>query len=344
MTGLSPSPVSSPGRARRGIVPPYEISGPPEAPVIVVLGGISATRHATATAADPSPGWWEGVVGAGRAIDTARYRVLGIDYLDGGRRPDGRPRHSITTGDQADALGNVLDALAIDRVHAVVGASYGGMVGLSFAARYGDRLDRLIAVCAPHESHPMSTALRTIQRRMVQLGLETGQVTAALSIARGLAMTTYRSAREFGMRFTAGAVSHWPADDRDPDFAAAVCAHGTAGSGEEAEEPRFEPGRYLAHCGDRFAAAFPPERFLALSLSSDLHRVNPEDIHVPSLIVAADEDALVPIEQLEALAARLSGPSRLVRLRSNCGHDAFLTEPARISRLLAIALSRGFVS
>ena len=150
----------------------YEIVGPPRAPVVVVLGGISATRHVATTGHDDTPGWWDATVGAGRAIDTATYRVLGIDFLDGGRRGDGRPRHVVTTHDQAAAIVRVLDTLGVERVHAFVGASYGGMVGLAFAERYAERLDRLVAISAPHEAHPMSTALRSLQRRIVQLGLD----------------------------------------------------------------------------------------------------------------------------------------------------------------------------
>lgn len=311
--------VSWRGAASRPL-PPHEITGPPDAPVVVVLGGISATRHVTATASDPTPGWWSSVVGDRAAIDTMRYRVLSFDYVDGGRLADGRPASIVTTNQQADILAELLDALEIGQAYALVGASYGGMVGLAFAARHPARLQRLIAISAPHESHPMSTALRTIQRRIVQLGLATGQPTSALSIARGLAMTTYRSTREFGERFTKG-----PIAGRDG-------------------EPAFEAGCYLEHCGDRFAEAFPPERFLALSLSSDLHVVDPSAIRAPTLIVAAEGDSLVPIEQLQELSARLSGPCRLARLRSLCGHDAFLTEPGSVSRLLTIALSRRAVT
>src|SRR5579885_1485656 len=132
--------------------PPFALVGPANAPVIVALGGISATRHATT--------WWNDIVGDGKAIDTRRYRVLGVDFIDGGRRSDGRPRRTVTTHDQADAIVRVLDELRIERVHAFVGASYGGMVGLAFAEKYPERIERLVAISAPHEPHPMSTALR----------------------------------------------------------------------------------------------------------------------------------------------------------------------------------------
>lgn len=298
-----------------GFTPAFQIVGPPDAPVVIVLGGISATRQVCATPDDPTPGWWSAVVGAGRAIDLAVVRVLGVDFIDGGRGSDGRPQTIVTTHDQAYAISTVLDLLGIDRVHAFVGASYGGMVGLAFAERYPDRLERLVAISAPHEPHPMSTALRALQRRIVGLGLDTGETTEALSIARGLAMTTYRSAREFADRFDASPIE---------------CSSNDA---------LFPVDGYLRHHGERFASTWSAERFLALSLSLDIHRVEPETIRTPTVVVAAEGDTIVPRSQLDALVARLGGPRQLAELSSANGHDAFLTEPDQLGRLLDSALS-----
>ena len=78
------SPLSAP-------LPPYEVTGPPAAPLVVTLGGISASRHVTSTVGDASDGWWQDVVGAGRAIDTKEHRVLSFDYIDGGSTNNGQP-------------------------------------------------------------------------------------------------------------------------------------------------------------------------------------------------------------------------------------------------------------
>ncbi len=297
-------------------LPCHELVGPPDTPVIVVLGGISASRHVTATPDDPSAGWWQAVVGPARAIDTARCRVLSIDYLDGGVAPDGRPAAIVTTHDQADALARVLDALGIARAQSIVGASYGGMVALAFAERYGERVGQLVVISAAHEPHPMSTALRTVQRGIVQLGLETGRTHDALVLARALAVTTYRSAREFAARF-----------DSAPDSV-------------DAGNAVFPVQHYLRHHGERFALRWRAERFLALSLSGDLHRVDPRRIRTPAVLVAAEGDTLVPLEQMERLASLLAGPHELACLPTIYGHDAFLAEPAAIARALTAALSR----
>jgi homoserine O-acetyltransferase len=310
------APTSRTGERReRARAPRYELVGPAGAPVVVVLGGISATRHVTSGDDDSSPGWWDDIVGCGRAIDTTQCRVLGVDFLDGGWRSDGRPQRIVTTHDQAAGIARALDELEIDRLHGFVGASYGGMVGLAFADRFPDRLDRLVAISAPHEPHPMSTALRALQRRIVELGLDTGRAAEALAIARGLAITTYRSAREFGERF---------------DSAPIECSDNDA---------TFPVESYLRHQGERFAARWRAERFLALSLSGDLHRVDPSAIRTPTTIVAAEGDAIVPGEQLETLAARLGGPCRLVHVPTTRGHDAFLTEPTAVGEIVRVALS-----
>jgi homoserine O-acetyltransferase len=301
-------------------VPPYEVFGPRGAPTVLVLGGISANRHICANGVDPTPGWWESVAGRGRALDTTKYQLVGCDFIDGGRRPDGRPGRIVRTQDQADAIVAALDEIGIERVGAVVGASYGGMVALALAERYPRILDRLIVIGAAHEAHPMTTALRSIQRRVVGIGLDTGREHESLVIARSLAMTTYRSANEFAERFASS-----PSAITDNDAV-------------------FPVESYLRHHGESFAARWSPERFLALSLSGDLHNVTPRNISTPALLIAAEGDAIVPRAQMEQLARELGGPCRLLDLPSRNGHDAFLTEPAALGAILRDELSTSILS
>lgn len=277
----------------------FEIVGPWSAPVILALGGISADRHVCG-------GWWSRIAGPGCALDTDTHRVLGVDFVDGGSAADGRPERVVSTHDQAHAIIAVLDEIGIDRLHAIVGASYGGMVALALAERYPDRLERLVVIGAAHRAHPMATARRIIQRRIVELGLDTDRPAEALAISRALAMTTYRSDVEFERRFASS-------DIADIDG-------------------------YLRHQGDKFARRFAPARFLALSLSSDLHAVEPARIRAPATVVAAEHDTVVPRPQLEELACQLGAPSRLVDLPSIHGHDAFLTDTDTLSHILRDAI------
>jgi homoserine O-acetyltransferase len=281
----------------------YEIVGPRGAPVIAVLGGISASKHTTSSASDPSPGWWEDVVGPGKAIDTRQFRVIGIDYVT-----SGTTAAPVTTTDQAEALAAALDHAGIHNLHAIVGASYGGMVALAFGARFATRTKRLIVIGAAHESDPITTALRHLQRRVVALGSALGREQDGLAIARGIAMTSYLTPRHFEDRL----------DGCDRNDSTAV-------------EDRI--GSYLKTHGEKFAEHWTSERYNALSLSLDLHRIRPEDITVPSTVIAISSDRLVPIAQSRELAERLGGPSQLIELDSSLGHDAFLAD-SRIARFI----------
>jgi homoserine O-acetyltransferase len=292
----------------------YELIGDRGRPVIVALGGISAGRHVTAHEGDGSAGWWQDAVGTGRAVDTSQVAVLGVDWL-GGRGASTLPPDdvAIDTHDQARAVAAVLDGLGIARVQAVVGASYGGMVALAFAALFPERLGRAVVIGAAHESAPMSTGIRSIQRQIVRLGLETGREREALALARALGVTTYRSAAEFNERFAGPPVV-------------------------EGGQARFVIESYLEYQGRRFAGSFPVRGFLALSQSCDLHRVDPAAVRAPVTLVAVEEDTLVPPAQVRELAAALGERATLVLLRSRFAHDAFLIDPV-VAEAVAAALA-----
>ena len=286
----------------------YLWSGAPDAPTVIVQGGISADRDVT-TPAGATPGWWQALVAAGAAIDLERYRVLAIDWLV----PAELGVSTISSEDQADALVALLDALGIARAHAFVGSSYGAMVALAFAARHPQRAERLVLLCGAHRAHPLSTAQRSVQRGIVRLGQQSGQLDEALALARQLAMTTYRGSAEFGRRFAGepewrGDRFHFPVED------------------------------YLEHQGRRFVERFDAERFLALSESIDLHDVAPEQVPLPATLIGFPSDRLVPLADLCELQRRLRGPATLEVVESPYGHDAFLKEPEQLAPLLREAL------
>ena len=290
----------------------WELQGAAGAPLLIVQGGISAHRHVAPSAKFAEPGWWAEQCGAQQALDTRRYRVLAIDWLGA----DGCLDVCIDPSDQADAIAAVLDALDETRVFAYVGASYGAMVGLQFAARHAARLGRLIAISGAHRSHPQTTALRVIQRRILGLGRSEGAAREALALARALAVIGYRSAEEFDARFDAA-----PQTDGD----------GT----------RFSVEDYFDAIGPRFVARFSPTAYLRLSESIDLQRLAPASVTVPTDLVAVAQDQIVPLADLEVLADGIAAPCRLHRIASIYGHDAFLKEPEAIARVLRDALSQG---
>ncbi len=287
-----------------------EWQGPQDAPVIVVAGGISAHKHLSASLEYAEPGWWQSQVGPGRALDSSRFRLLAIDWIGS----DGTFDAPIDSADQADAIAAVLDRLAIVRVAAFVGASYGAMVGLQFAARHGHRLGALVAISGGDRAHPYSQAWRGLQREIVQLGASEGGRRQALSLARQLAMLSYRTPEEFAQRFDA------PARFED----------GVA---------QFAAQDYLHACGERYVARTPATAFLRLSESIDLHEADAAQVRVPTTLVAVHEDRLVPRDDLVALAERLPRLRRLHLLRSPFGHDAFLKEEGAIAKILGNALA-----
>jgi homoserine O-acetyltransferase/O-succinyltransferase len=310
----APPPPHRTAAPDRASLPAFEIIGPSGAPTIAILGGISATRHVASSAADRSPGWWEPLVGRGRTVDTSSTCVLGMDWLDGGDDGAGRPARLVSTHDQADALAALVGALDIGRLHAVIGASYGGMVALAFAERYPELARHVLVISAPHQTHPMATARRALQRAIVELGIDSGHPQRALALARGLAMTTYRSQGEFASRFD------------------------SAGQPAGAQSARFPVEDYLDHHGRTFATRWRTARYLALSLSADLHRVDPAAIRTPTTLVGAQDDEVVPRWQLEALRDGIAAPATLTEMTTRFGHDAFLLEHQQLSTILTAVI------
>ncbi len=295
------------GGELEGVRVAWRLAGQPRGPVVAALGGISAHRIVYSHGA--ARGWWDGIVGPGRALDATRFRVLGIDFL-GGSGATTSPRlgeqfPSISSYDQAELLLRVLNHLGIARLHAIAGASYGGMAALAFGERFAERVERLLVIGASDETHPMATAWRCVQRRLVRYALNHGEGARGLELARALAMATYRSPEEFAARFRA-------APER---------------SGEKFE---FAVERYLFARGADYAAQYRPEAFLCLSESIDLHSVDAARIGVATTIVGVREDQLVPLADLRALCARLPSRAHLVEISSIYGHDAFLKEAGQL--------------
>ncbi|MFZ5607964.1 MAG: homoserine O-succinyltransferase MetX [Pseudomonadota bacterium] len=288
----------------------YELAGPEDAPVALLAGGISAHRHVAANALDPSPGWAQGLLDAGRALGLSRWRILAFDYIGA----DGGLDAPIDTADQADAVALLLEALGIDALHAFVGYSYGAQVGLQLAVRHPQRLRRLLAISGAHRPHPYAAAWRALQRKVVALGQLQCDDAQGLSLARQLAMLSYRTPEEFAARF---------------DVPPVLCNGQVRVAAED----------YLDAAGAKFVARMPATAWLRLSESIDLHRVDPAQVRVPVSVIAVEGDRLVPLADAVALQEGLGCHGRLRVLRSDYGHDAFLKDTARMDALLASELA-----
>ncbi len=287
----------------------WRLVGAADAPVVLAIGGISGHRRVAAE----DGGWWAPVVGPGLALDTTRVRVLGVDYLGGSgvstAPAGGNAFPTLSAFDQADAIASVVVTLGLGPLAAVIGASYGGQVALALGARHPTLATRLLVLSAAARTQPMASAWRSVEREIVRFGASHGDAEGGLKLARALAMCTYRTRREFSVRFSG-----------EPR--------------QDADRLRLPVEDYLFARGDAYVARYRPESFVCLSESIDLFRVEAQDVSVPVTAVAVPEDELVPYADMEALVARLA-QGRLVTLESIFGHDAFLKESMALRPIFA---------
>lgn len=277
----------------------YRRWGNPSAPKLLVLGGISADRKL--------PDWWANQFGPGRPFDPDRYCLIGVDWLSplDWKAPAGE----LDTRDQSAALAALLDHLG-GPVHAVVGASFGAMVALHLALLRPQCADRLILLSGADGADPQAAALRWLQQEILLLAEQAGDETRGVALARALAMLSYRTPELFRMRFQSLA----PAE-REQAVA-----------------------RYLLYKGERFAASTPLHRYRALSQALNRHQLDARKVSTPCWLFAVRQDALVPLSDMRALAARLPQLQHLQEIDSDYGHDAFLTETDAVAAFLTLSL------
>ncbi|MEM7741474.1 MAG: alpha/beta fold hydrolase [Pseudomonadota bacterium] len=235
-------------------------------------------------------GWWKDLAGPSRALNTDDCLIIGLDYPP----LDALDPIDLCTEDFARLVHQALRSIDIDRVDGIIGMSFGGMIGLAFARLYPEAVGQLALLCAAHRPSPMASAWRLIQRQILELARDAGDPERGVAIARQLAITTYRAPEEFDSRF-----------------------------GEGSEESLIS---YLGHQGAKYARQMPSGRYQTLSSAINAHDEVPEDISVPTLVIAADTDRLVPPAICEELCQRLPHLLGYEIIQSVYGHDAFLKE------------------
>jgi len=337
----------------------YESWGPRrDDNVVLLFTGLSPDAHAAASAADPTPGWWQEMVGVGRAFDTERLHVVCINSLGscfGSTGPasldpaTGAPYRlsfpTLSIEDIADAAHAALRALGYGRLRAVAGNSLGGMSALAYALRHPGEVDALVSVSSAARALPFAIAIRSLQREFIRNdpAWEGGRYPphggpiGGMRVARKLGMLSYRSAKEWEQRF--GRARCKPLEDAPP-----------AGFGHQ-----FEVEAYLEAHAQRFVGGFDPNCYLYLSRAMDLFDASEHghDGSLPSafvrlalreaLVVGVETDMLFPVEQQVELAAALEAPGRRVEFaRLNClqGHDSFLIDVPAFDAALRPFLAR----
>jgi homoserine dehydrogenase len=285
-----------------------------DAPVVVIVGGITASPFPFGDPATGAEAWWPALE-APELIDLTRMTVLCPCWPGNGstwRGFDDAPVAPLSALGLADLIAVWLDGIGCTTPVTYVGASLGGLVGIAFAARHPARCARLITISAGLRPDGWGTATRHLQRELVRDGLRTGDVVTGMMRARQLGMLTYRGRDELDTRF-------------------GVLAPGL-------EVPPI--AAYLAHHGQRFAERFPVRTFLLLSEAIDRCCLEPgvlANVTADVLVVGVPGDLLFPYalqhelyRELQAVGATCS----LWKLDSEYGHDAFLADQERLAALL----------
>lgn len=290
----------------------------------------------------PTPGWWEGIIGPGLAIDTDEWFVVCSNVLGGcqgstgpasAHPDDGKPYGSrfpvITVRDMVRAQLRLTDMLGIPKWHAVVGGSMGGMQVLEWGVTFPHRVNAIVPVATCVYSTAQQIAWGAIGRRAIKLDPKWrgGEYYDAapgdgpwqgLAIARMISQVTFRSDNVFTERFGRELM------DSDAD-------HNGLGLWD-----RFVVESYLDHHGDRLIRRFDTNSYLIIGKAMDLHdvgrgRVSLElamsRITMPALTIGISSDILYPTyqqKQIHELLQKQGTPSTYVEVDSPHGHDAFL--------------------
>jgi len=317
---------------------------------MLIFTGLSTSAHAASSEANPEPGWWEFMIGPGKAIDTNRFYVICVNALGGCLGSTGPESINPATGksygadfpdltieDMAKAGHHLLSELDIDHLHAVVGPSMGGMIALAYALQYPDECDYLVSISAATRALPFTIAMRSLQREIIRGDpkwkngfYETGQEPATgMLLARKLGLVSYRAAEEWHQRFDRARVSK----ERRKN---------------EPFEIEFEVESYLDYNAHKFVGNFDANSYLYLSRAMDWFDVADfggsvnaglAKIHVKkALIIGVTTDILFPIEQQQEIAEGLIKAGRnveFVSIDSINGHDAFLVDRDHFSPVIS---------
>jgi homoserine O-acetyltransferase/O-succinyltransferase len=309
---------------------------------ILLFTGLSPAAHARSSGVHPADGWWERMIGPGLAIDTNRFFVVCVNSLGscfgstGPRSADpatGEPYRlnfpELAVEDIARGGYEVQRALGIERLHAVIGPSLGGMVVLAFAAQFPGAARGLISISGTTAASAFAIALRSIQREAVRSDIhwQRGQYSfdqppvAGLRLARKLGTVTYRSAEELNERFGRAPIK--PSRRSGVAFA-----------------PEFSVEGYLEALSERFVNTFDANCYLYLSRAMDLfdlaeHGDGIAQVALDSaaleraLVIGVESDMLFTISEQYAVAEALQVAgtrTRFVSLQCLQGHDSFLIE------------------
>jgi homoserine O-acetyltransferase len=296
-------------------------------------------------AAGKALGWWDGMIGPGKAFDTDRFFVVSTNLLGGCRgttgpssidpatgRPYGPDFPVLTVADMVRTERAFLDALGIERLAAVAGGSLGGMQALEWAISYPDQVDSIVVIASTHALHPQGMAWNAIARESIMRDSAwqggryygTGRAPdAGMGVARMVGHVTYLSAPALDAKF--GRRLQFSDDIR-----------------YTISEPEFEVENYLRHQADSFVKRFDANTYLTMSRALtyfDLARQYGGSltralagVSARTLLIAFSSDWLYPpsaSEEIDDALRALGKPVELHLIDAPYGHDCFLLEEER---------------
>jgi homoserine O-acetyltransferase len=312
---------------------------------VLVLHALTGDAHVTGPAGPghPTAGWWDGLIGPGRPLDTERFFVVAPNVVGGcqgttgpaSTAPDGRPWGSrfplVTARDTVGSEVALADALGVGTWALVVGGSMGGMRALEWAATEPERVARLMLLASPAAASADQIGWAAPQLAAIRadpgwhggdyhhLPAGTGPH-AGLGVARRIAHLSYRSGYELATRF-----------GRDP---------------QTGEDP-FHGGRYavesyLDHHAAKLVHRFDAASYVRLTEMMNAHDVGRgrggagaglARVTARTTVVGISSDRLYPVSQQEELAAGIPGADLRV-IESPYGHDGFLIESEAVGMLV----------
>jgi homoserine O-acetyltransferase/O-succinyltransferase len=303
-------------------------------------------------------GWWDGMIGPGKAFDTDKYFVVSTNLLGGCRgttgpssidpatgRPYGSDFPVLTVADMVRTERAFLDALGIERLAAVAGGSLGGMQALEWAIRYPGQVDSIVVIASTHALHPQGMAWNAIARESIMRDPDwqgghyygTGRSPdAGMGVARMVGHVTYLSGPALRDKF--GRRLQFSDDIR-----------------YTITEPEFEVESYLRHQADSFVKRFDANTYLTMSRALtyfDLARqygdgslVRALDgVSARTLLITFSSDWLYPpvaSEELHEALRSLGKPTELHLIDAPYGHDCFLLEEERQTPIVRRFLAGG---
>ncbi|MDZ4308306.1 homoserine O-acetyltransferase MetX [Allopontixanthobacter sp.] len=304
------------------------------------------------------PGWWERMVGPGKPIDTNRFHVICANVIGScmgstGPRstaPDGRPYAMrfpvITIRDMVRGQIALLDGLGIERLHAVVGGSMGGMQALSLAANFPNRAARVLAIATTARHSAQNIAFHEVGRQAIMADpawaggdyyAQDQRPDAGLSVARMAAHITYLSeaglTEKFGRRL----------QER---------ADGSAGAKSFGFDADFQVESYLRYQGSGFTRRFDANSYLYITRAMDYFDLAEEfsgdgrGVHLGNAfagttarfcLISFDSDWLYPTAESRHVVHALNAagaPVSFVELSAPFGHDSFLLDVPALDRVI----------